>query len=302
MFDSLLGRSELKSRIEDLEAERDELREEVERLEGRLDAESERRSAAVSARQEAQEEVNRLEDRIAQLEGEIDRLEGDTAGPSLRGTETLRPRRTERVLDRLGSFDAGEEGALTAAVDDDVPLAVRDAFGERSALVERASPCIAVTDDAGLVSAALSGPVQPDPFVEWDRGFALDREWFLPTGRFALALVRADLFAIGEYDGDERVGYRGFESEVRGDHSKGGFSQGRFERRRDDQIDAHLEKCADAIADREADRLFVVGDRKAVKGFADEATATAAVDATGDPEAALADAFEDFWRTRLYLV
>jgi peptide subunit release factor 1 (eRF1) len=300
MFGSLFGPS--KERVAELESELEAVREERDRLENQLAAESERRSEAVSARQEVEERANRLEDRIAQLEGELERVDDESVGPSFRGREAIRGARTAAVLDRLASFDAGEEGALTAVVDEEVPLAVREAFGDRSGLIERAAPCVVVTDDAGLVSVALSPPVSPDPGVTWDRGFELDREQFLPTGEFALALVRADVFAIGEYEGRDRVDFSGFESEVKGDHSKGGYSQGRFERRRDEQIEKHLDRCREAIEERSAERLYVVGDREATGEFAETATATAAVDASGDPEDALESAFGDFWTTRLYRI
>jgi len=290
MLDDLLGRTELKAHIEELE-------EEVYHLERRLEAEQERRVEAVSARQAAEERVNRLEDRIADLEG---RLEGEEAAAAIgfRRTEDLRGERCASVLDRLDSVTAGPEGVLTAMVEA-VPEDAADLLGDRAPLVSRAAPCLLVVDDAGVLAAALDPPVAPDPFREWSVSPALDRSWFLPEGRFALALVRADLFAIGEYDGDERVAVEGFESDVKSDHSKGGFSQGRFERIRDEQISDHLDRCRTAIEDRDADRLYVVGDRQVLGEFED-ADATAPVDATGDPEDALADAFRDFWTTRFY--
>jgi peptide subunit release factor 1 (eRF1) len=293
MLDELLGRASLKDRIEELEGERD-------RLQEQLDAEERRRAEAARKRQDAEERVNRLEDRIAQLEGEIDRLGGDERHLSFRRTAELSGNRLDAVLDRLESVDAGPEGALSTMVADEPPDAVREAFGERAALIERAAPCLVYTDDAGLVAAALRPPIEPEPFVAWDETFRIDREWFRPTGRFAFALVRADRFAIGEYRGDDRLSFEGFESDVHGDHSKGGFSQARFERRRDEQIADHLDRCRAAIEGREADRLYVVGDRAAIDEFDDEADATATVDASGDPEAALSDAFDSFFTTRLY--
>lgn len=295
MLDDLLGRAELKERIEELEAERDS-------LQSQLDAESERRTEAVRARQEAQEQVNRLEDRIADLEGKLERVEDDEPAPEPRGVETLRGDRLAAVLDRLESFETGPEGALTAVVGDDLPRPVVEAFGDHAGLVDRASPCVVVTDDAGLVSAALTTPVDPDPRVAWADGFAFDRSWFEPTGEHALALVRSDLFALGEYRGRERVGFEGFESDVHRQHSKGGYSQSRFERRRDEQIDDHLDRVREALGDRDDERLFVVGERTVLDEFAEMADATAAVDATGKPEAALDDAFEQFWSVRLYRI
>ncbi|MFC6955233.1 Vms1/Ankzf1 family peptidyl-tRNA hydrolase [Halorubellus litoreus] len=296
MLDELLGRAALKDRIDELEDEKRRLREQYE-------AEERRRSEAASARQDAEERVNRLEDKIAQLEGEVererDRGDGD-ASLSYRRVEMLRGERLDAVLARLRSVDAGAEGALTAYVDDDdLPEAVADAFGDRAALVQRAAPCLAVADDAGVVSATLDVPAPPAAFCEWGDGFRVDDEWMRPTGSFALALVRAGVFAVGEYDGRDRVSFRGFRSDVKGDHSKGGFSQGRFERRRDAQIDEHLADCEAAIRDVDPDRLYAVGDARLVDALDVDATATAAVDASGDPEDALDDAFYEFFATTL---
>jgi peptide subunit release factor 1 (eRF1) len=295
MLDELLGRATLKDRIDELEDEKRRLREQ-------LDAEERRRADAASARQTAEERVNRLEDKIAQLEGALEREQstGDQGSPSYRRVETVRGQRLEAVIARLRSVDAGAEGALSAYVpDDDVPDAVADAFGDRTALVQRAAPCLAFTDDAGLVSATLSVPAPPEPFCDWRESFRVENEWVRPTGSFALALVRAGVFAIGEYDGRERTSYQGFRSDVKGDHSKGGFSQGRFERRRDAQIDEHLADCEAAIRDRDPERVYVVGDRRLVDALDVNATATAAVDASGDPEDALDDAFHEFFTATL---
>ena len=295
MLDELLGRAELKDRIADLE-------EDKRHLERQLDAEQERRSEAATARQDAEERVNRLEDRVAELRDRVERLQGDESDLDYRGVETLRGDRLDAVLDRLDAVDAGPEGALTAFVDDGVPEAVRTAFDDHATLVDRATPCLAVTDDAGLVSAALVPPAPPEPFAAWADGFRFERRWFQPEGEFALALVRSDLFALGEFSGRERTAFTGFESDVKGDHSKGGFSQGRFERRRDAQIDEHVETCRERIESRDADRLYVVGQGTLLSEFRDEADRTAAVDATGTPEEALDDAVHEFWTTRLYRI
>jgi peptide subunit release factor 1 (eRF1) len=293
MIDRLLGRAALKERVETLEEERDSLR-------NRLDAEQERRADAVSDRQEAQERSNRLEDRITQLEDEVERLRDDDEDVAFRGVEDLRGDRVSEVLDRVESLETGPEGVMTAMVENPPAEPVREAFGDRTPLVARAAPCLAVTDDAGLVSIALEVPDAPEVFATWSDGVELDREWFRPGGRYAVALVRADLFALGEYDGRERVAVSGFRSDVKSDHSKGGFSQSRFERLRDEQIEEHLDRCREAIADREAERLYVVGDREAIARFEAEAVTTSVVDASGDPEDALTNAVRELFSVRCY--
>ncbi|ESP88175.1 Vms1/Ankzf1 family peptidyl-tRNA hydrolase [Candidatus Halobonum tyrrellensis] len=299
MIDRLLGRASLKARIDELEGERDS-------AVARMEAEEERRAEAARKRQEAEERVNRLEDRIEELEDRIDRAEAEgDADLSYRGTETLRRDRLDAVLRRLESVDAGAEGALSAfvAADGDVPDEAAAAFGDRSALVRRAAPTLVYRDDAGLVSCALRPPLAPDPFAEWADGFRVREEWFRPTGRFAFALARADTFALGVYEGTERVAFESVETDVMNEHDKGGFSQARFERQRDEQIAAHVDDCAAALdAVEGVDRTVLVGERSVLSELDEYADHTAGSDATGDPEEALADAFADFWTATLRLV
>ncbi|WP_200531893.1 Vms1/Ankzf1 family peptidyl-tRNA hydrolase [Halorubrum sp. LN27] len=309
MIDRLLGRAELKERIEELE-------EEKRHLERRAEAEEERRSDAVADRQRAEERVNELEHRIESLEERLNRTESEEESVEFRRVSDLRG---PRVADALGRFRAIEsddpEGLLTAFVPDEdaVPTSVAEWFGDRTRLVRRAAPAVVVADDTGAVSAALSPPIEPEPFDRWDDAFRLEDAWFRPTGRFAFALVRSDTFALGVYEGDERVDFEGFTSEVKEAHSKGGFSQGRFERRREGQIDDHLKKATAALADlgeRDADgddspadppidRTIVVGERSVLGEMREYADVTDRSDATGKPREALDDAFRDFWTTRI---
>ncbi|MFW5948857.1 MAG: Vms1/Ankzf1 family peptidyl-tRNA hydrolase, partial [Halolamina sp.] len=291
MLDRLLGRARLKERIEELE-------EECESLRAQTESAKESRADAVSARQDAEREVNRLEDRITELEDRLSRAEGDgEAEVAYRREETASGERLDAVAERLRSVAAGREGALTAFVDDDLPDAVRETLGDRAPLVSRAAPCLVCADDAGLVATALSLPIEPEPFVEWSDGFRVEPEWVQPTGRLCFALVRSDTFALGVYEDGERVDYVGFESDVMNEHSKGGFSQDRFERRRDAQIEEHLEEAAATVEDHagDVDRVVIVGERSVLGQLRELADATARVDATGDPEAALETAFRDFW-------
>ena len=299
MIDRLLGRAELKERIEELE-------EEKRHLQRRAEAEEERRSDAVADRQRAEERVNELEHRIESLEDRLKRAEGTEASVEF---HRVTDRSGSRLADALGRFRAVEsgdpEGLLTAFVPDadSVPAAVSDWFGERAALVRRAAPAVVLADDTGAVSVALTPPIAPEPFDRWSDRFRLDEAWFRPTGRFAFAVVRSDTFAVGTYEGDERVAFEGFASEVKEAHSKGGFSQGRFERRRDGQIDDHLEKANEALAEvadaEDVDRVIAVGERSVLGRVRDRADVTDVSDATGKPEAALDDAFRDFWRVRI---
>ena len=303
MLDKLLGRAELKARIEELE-------DEIHHLERQLEAESDRRADAVSDKQAAEERVNRLEDRIAELEDRVERSqerEADDREP--RRTESLRGDRLDSLLDRLESVTTGPEGALSAAITDDttLPDAVTTAAGDDSAGVVRgAAPTLYYTDDAGIVSVALRPPIMPDGFTAWEDRFEIDREWFQPVGRLVFAVVRADVCAVGVYEDGERIDFEGFESSVKSEHSKGGFSQSRFERIRDEQIDDHLDESADLIErlieDSDPDRVVLTGEQAIVGELAELADHTASTDAGGTPADAIEHAFVDFWTTRLVAI
>jgi peptide subunit release factor 1 (eRF1) len=177
---------------------------------------------------------------------------------------------------------------------------VRAAFGDATPRLASAAPCLALTDDHGVVRAALDPPFPPDPFVEWADRFRLDEAWFDPPARHAVALVRADLFALGTYEDGERVDLTTRSVDVEENHSKGGFSQARYERRRDEQIAEHHDAVRDALADADAP-LVLTGDRASLDTLSDvSALARTAVDASGDPEAALAAARRDALATTLY--
>ncbi|MFB6211138.1 MAG: Vms1/Ankzf1 family peptidyl-tRNA hydrolase, partial [Halobacteriales archaeon] len=235
---------------------------------------------------------------------QLEHAEEERENIDYRGVDRIRGGRLDAVLRRLERFEADSEACLTAMLEDgsDLPQPVRTAFGDHVALVARAAPCLVVTDDAGVVSAAVDPPLAPAPFLEWAESFRIDRDWFRPTDEYAVALVRSDLFAYGEYIGQEQTAFEGFESDVKSNHSKGGYSQGRFERRRDEQIETHLDRCHDHLDERDPDRLFVVGERTVLDGFEDRAERTRAVDATGTPETALEDAVRSLFTATLYRI
>ena len=301
MIDRLLGRRRLKERIAELEGERDD-------AVAHMEAEERRRGEAARKRQEAEKRVNELETRLTELEDRLERAAAEDAERSVdfRRVETLRPGRRDEVLARLRSLETEPEGALSAFVadDGDVPDPVAEALGERASLVRRAAPTLVYVDDAGLVSCALAPALDPEPFCEWDDGFRVEDGWFRPVGRFAFGLVRSDTFGLGVYEGDERVDLETVRTDVMDEHDKGGFSQARYERLREEQIDEHLDECREALAGLPADldRVVLVGESGIVKRLAEHAEFTAASDATGKPKAALEEAFAEFWTARLRLI
>ena len=154
-------------------------------------------------------------------------------------------------------------------------------------------------DGAGVCAAGGRREVAADVWGGWGGGYRDEREGCGARGRDWVAVVRVGLLAMGSYDGEEQTAFHGFDSALKSQHSKGGFSQARFERLRDEQISNHVERCLAALDERETDRLFVVGERSVLGEFMHRADESATVDATGDPEEALADAWREFWSLQL---
>ncbi len=300
MLDELLGRAELKAEIETLS-------EENRHLERRLEAEQERRADAVSDKQDAEETINRLEDRLTALEDKLDRLESDESETAYEFTTrtSVHGEQLVEFLSRLRSLQTGPEGALTVTIDEgrSLPESATAAFEPRTPLLRRAAPGVAYADDMGLVTVVVRPPIQPESVDQWADSFLAPAEWFRPTGRFAFGVVRSDVFALGVYEGSEQQSVTGFESDVKSDHSKGGFSQGRFERIRDEQIADHLDAVREELADVErVDRTILVGEQTVLDTLEDAVDHTEAVNARGSPRDALESAFRDFWTTRLYVI
>lgn len=299
MLDSLLGRAALKEEIDRLESELAACQDELAELERRFEAADQRRQEAVRERQDAQEEVNRLEDRIAQLEGELERR-GSAHEVSLRGRTRLDRRECEEVLATIEGAGDGAAEVFTAMVEDELPEAVRAHFEARAGLIADAAPCLCLFDRHGLVEVALDPPRPPDPFDGWSDHADVSRSWFVPTRSGTFVLVRNDLFARGRFEAGELADIEGFTSDVQGRHSKGGFSQARFERRREEQIEAHFDRVRDQLAGVDATELIVTGAEQAIDAVAPADATVATVDASGSPEDALEQAFEQFWTTTLY--
>lgn len=293
-LDEILGRQPLKDRIATLE-------ERLESLEGQLAGEQERRRTAVRDRQEAEERVNQLNDRIAGLEGELNRLRTPDDEETWRYVERIPHTEIDPLLLELESVCTDTESAFSACIHEEVDETVKQVVADSWVLLDRVRPCLVFWDDYGLIRLAVDAPRLPDSFATWSDRFRIEREWVLPPESGSFAIARADLFGIGSYDESGLTYIDGFESDVMGRHAKGGFSQARFERRRREQIETHLDECRELLASTAIEPLDLVGDRRIVSRLSDFAAHTSSVDATGAPESALREAFFEFWTSRIYL-
>jgi eRF1 domain 2. len=113
------------------------------------------------------------------------------------------------------------------------------------------------------------------------------------------------------YSDGERVAYSSLSSEVKSKHSKGGYSQGRFERARDEEVKKHVREAAeefDAMVEgKDVEHVFVAGESRVVTRFTGEMSvrvpiSTRSTDATGSGESFLRQGYETVESARLYVL
>lgn len=306
MFDDLLGKTALKDRIEELE-------DEVESLEKRLAAEERRRKDAVTEKQEADRRVNELEDKVEELRDRLERAQGDDDERRFRVARSVRGSELNGILELLDSARSGDEALTTVAVapDDRVPDEFEAETTELLRHIDTSRGLVVFGDDAGVVRSALVPPLEVDETgVEYADRFVFDRPLFEIPRPFAVAVVRSDEYAGGVYD-DERLDFSTLSSDIMSKHSKGGFSQSRFERGRDEQVEEHVHEAVDrfeeTLAGHDPETVFVAGDSRLVSRFADSLDVDAPVvqrtaDATGSGEQLLRRGYDSVRSARLYVV
>jgi hypothetical protein len=252
---------QLQSEKKQLEDRIGELEDELESMEERYEAEKERRSELARKKQQAEEKLNRLEDREEPEEGEED-VDEDTREREL---DRIEFQEAYQLLQRLDSVESPEDDLLTVyspeRVDD-----VGDFRGLKNAATPEQMDVLRENDSFAVFIEPDREPVllktRPVFAGEW----SLDSEFetsplldFIESEK-VFALVSAGETRIfresgGDYEQIERV-----KSRVDRQHSKGGFSQDRFERKRDEQVDQHLEEVEEALQERE--NVYLLGDRR----------------------------------------
>ncbi|MDZ7687817.1 MAG: Vms1/Ankzf1 family peptidyl-tRNA hydrolase [Halobacteriales archaeon] len=307
MLDDVLGKTELKERIKELE-------EELNGLEDRLESEERKRKTEAREKQEAYERANKMESKVQELEDRLERAGEDEEDASFRVARTVRGTTLSNSLDFLESARSGEDGLTTmhVASGDRVPDEFETETTAALQRVESKTGFVAFGDDAGLLRVALVPPLAVEETrVEHGPRFALDRSLFELPEPHAVAVIRSDEYAGGVYSGGERLAFSSRSSEVKSQHSKGGYSQGRFERARDEEVKKHVRESADefdaTLAGHDVKHVFVAGESRVASDFADEITTRVPVlkrttDATGSGEEFLRQGYATVESARLYVV
>lgn len=256
-----------KEKIEELEEEIDELEKKLEDEENekesfrnRFEAEKERRSELASKKQEAEKELNKLKQKKNQ-----DKEESQHQQSSESTQKQISLEKAKRILDKLDSVKSPEKDILTVYSPESLQQ-ISDLKGLKNSVSKKEYQFLkgegfAAFMDPDITSIKLKTRSFFSPKWGVDNSFDVRalKEFFEEEKQWA-AVSAGETQIVKEKDG-EVLEKDEVTSRVNRKQKKGGFSQGRFERKRDKQIDEHLKQ----VEERVTEETLLVGEKRLCK-------------------------------------
>jgi hypothetical protein len=255
----LFGKKKLEDRIAELEASLAKLQSEKEQLLCTLEKRDEKISKLAAANQQASLALKAAEQRAAATTATTQVPTASQAAPEAESCEGQKPkarvlsmREMDGLIERLRACRSSRDDLLAAyytgqaAEDESLPPAIRKAS---SAIKSRRGGIVLHSPQLFALLLIPPFPVK-EGFTREGSVFALDSlEEMMDTPVLVLSTHAGETF-IGvalsreSFEAEERV-----ESSVMGKHSKGGWSQKRFERLREEEVRGHADLVAERLAD-----------------------------------------------------
>lgn len=263
MFNKLLGKKELEEHIRTLEAHIEQLRSENESTSARLASKDETTRKAISQKQVVEEELNSAKKKIETLEHKISVLSKDASlDVTFKNISSIHIQSMAKYVYQIGSLQALDNSLVTVYLQPGQSLSdlengrdlLESPGHETMGLVDKiASPSgVAVFyDTLGMVREAVA------PFLPVDVSFLQMDVRFDTAPLQELMDRKVNLCVLLAHAGESFIGitdnpgsftdHQIVRSSVKGKHTKGGWSQRRFERLRDEDILHHVKKVKDAL-------------------------------------------------------
>ncbi len=321
----LFGNKKYKARISDLEQQTRELRAENEKLKTRVDKRGEKTKTAITRKQEVEEVLNRAHQRITTLENELTVLrEESSKNITFSGTYPLNRSGLTNIVLELGSMRSKpgtfhsiylNTNARTSDFEfgDTIDADCIHLFDQ----IRSYNGKVLFYDEDHCISIAVVPPFMIER-SDWVTADAFDLDplegmlahsstvctLYAHAGRTVVGIVRGGGRG-GDWgdDGASEVCSEIVRTGVQAKHTKGGWSQRRFERGRDQDVLYHIKKVQEKLRELVDDRVEMIitgGDlsltRKMLAGVK-MPVIEKRVDVDGNPEDV---ALKVVWAGRLY--
>ena len=259
MLGGLFNRKEQERKIELLQTRINELEYENKSLSERLSKQAVRAKKALSDKQVADLGLKKAEERIDTIERELKNLkEEEDAQPSVRDAVTLTADRASDLLFQIGSLRSRNDDLLTVylrpeeTVNDLDGCELDNSVKYMMARIESPTGIALFYDlKRGSMAPQIVAPPFMIPESRWKRDYAFDTTQLQAILDFnhliCIVLAHAGETFIVISDREKIIEYKIVRSSVKEKHTKGGMSQRRFERLRDEDIRHHGEKARSAF-------------------------------------------------------
>ncbi len=282
IFKKYSGKEELETEINRLQSHILELELDVKTANIRHEKSAASEKKAIAAKQEAEEGLKSIEVKLLTLEHELEKQRTDTPGElSFTHVDQFSKQRTEEFISSISSVKYPTESLLTVYV----------AAGEQLNNIKDHENLIERIDNETLVLiekiASSTGFVlfySPDHMINelivpplplkrscWNTGDHFDTTPFVESlnedASMCVLVAHAGESFVGlSFDRVEFESFQVIKSSVKAKHAKGGFSQRRFERLRDEDIAHHIDKVKGSLKglleefEDSIDYLILAGD------------------------------------------
>lgn len=257
---------EKKREIEGLQKEISELNEKLQRSKEKLEREKERAKKAVTEKQESDKELKRTKHKIESLEDRVENLKEQTReGKRTKESRFLTREETLALLDELEGLKSDRSSLVTHYLEDP------EKVGDKEVLrvlrnIDSQTGYVYLRDQFKILNCILLPPfpVKSEFYREERLKLEKIKEILNSELEICFISIHAGKSAVGLLEGREFRSFDLIKSQVKSKHSKGGFSQGRFERRRDEQIQKHLDKVCKHVEEsvEGVDYLVLDGAKK----------------------------------------
>jgi len=300
LFGKISGKDKLEDQVEMLQSHIVELEIDIKRLQSRLEKRDHISKTSISVKQEIESKLNEANIKIETLMHERNELKKEATGHILlRGMDTLSPMRFSEYLSQLRSLQSNSETLITVYVpqgqslsdlknSDDVLGQIDENSQHLLGKIDSKTGYVLFYDTFGMVREAVA-PVFPlnNSMLKFGTTFDIKNLKLMENkdvGIFVVIVHAGESFVGFAPDMSGFETYQVVRSSVKAKHTKGGFSQGRFEKLRDEDIAHHVEKVRIVIKKmlddtvnidvNNIDYIITGGDQQLVKhamdGLADD--------------------------------
>lgn len=272
MLEKIFG-SNKEEKLEELRKQVKDKGGEIEKLKKELKKEKKRAKKAITEKQKTDKELKEARHRIESLEDRIKNLEKrDKEKKRQKEFNFLQREDLMMLIEELESIKSNKDVLITNYIEKPEE-AGKDEMVSFLQEIESETSYIHLQDKFKIINIILIPPFPIEREFYRDETFRLEKIRKMLESEKAIGFVSAHAgrSAVGLVRGDKFENFSIVESGVKSKHSKGGFSQGRFERGRKEQVQRHLKKIMNQIEEivTNPDYVILTGNEKMVSDLGD---------------------------------